>query len=119
MWLSEKKNVRGKFAGTGKVTVPGESPAVITENEKRNAIVCAPGGYFWKPGDNDDVIVLETDEGTVIAGCCMDSCDLQPGEVAVFSKSGASITLKNDGDIYINGNLHVTGGVFSSGNEAV
>ena len=30
----------------------------------------------------------------------------------------AGLECQDSGDIYINGNLHVTGGVFSSGNEA-
>lgn len=118
MWLSERKTGSEKFAGTGKITISGENAAVMAESEKRNTILCAPGGYFWKPDDNEDVVVFETADGTVIAGCCVPLCDLQPGEVTVFSKSGASITLKNDGDIYVNGNLHISGGVFTHGNEA-
>ena len=119
MWLSQKKTDAALPEITGGVvTIPGDSPGVMSGHERRNIRVLAPGGYVWKPGAGDEVAVLSGADGEAVAGVYTESGEILPGEVMIFSAGGALVRLKNNGDVYITGNLHVTGVIEADGNEA-
>ena len=119
MWLSQRRGGAQGTAAEGRITISGSSPGVMSESEKRGAAVCAPGGYIWKPAGGEEVLVINSSDGAAVAGCLIQGGGIQPGEVMVFSAGGASVLLKNDGNVYITGNLHVSGVIASDGNEAV
>ena len=48
-------------------------------------------------------IVLPTSTGDICLGVLAGNLDLEPGELMLCSSGGASILLKNDGYVYING----------------
>lgn len=107
MWLSEKMAAKAaveKEAESGVVSVSGAEPAVVVDGEKRQLTVVSPGGYQWQPGVEQEVLVL----GEKILGMPQAAFSLEPGEVRISSR-GASILLKNDGSIYLEGNVFVNG----------
>ena len=121
MWLSDRGNrITPGRTMTGEVTIGGMNTAVYTDTEMRNAVFFAPGGYFWVPGAGQSMIVLKGEGNEVY---CMDRQvtsipeNLEEGEVYITSNGNASIRLKNDGTIGINGDIHVTGRVFVNGTE--
>ncbi len=121
MWLSERQSRSGSGRTVaGEVTIGGMNTAVYTDTEMRNAVFFAPGGYFWVPGAGQSMIVLKGEGGEVY---CMDRevaslpADMEEGEVFITSGGDASIHLKNDGTVHINGDLHVAGRVVVNGTE--
>lgn len=119
MWLSQRKAETALTEITGGVvTIPGDSLGVMSGHERRNIRVLAPGGYVWRPGAGDEVAVISGKDGSTVAGVYDESREILPGEVMIFSAGGASVCLKNNGDVYIAGNLHVTGVIEADGNEA-
>lgn len=66
--------------------------------------VVAPYGIIYVPAEGQDTAVMSVDGGEVCLGVVNDTDEtLSPGEVKIFSAGGASIVLKNDGNVYING----------------
>lgn len=51
----------------------------------------------------EKAVVLPLDDGEVGLGVIKDSISLEEGEVMLYSKGGASITLKNNGKVFVNG----------------
>ena len=112
MWLS-KKIAGGRFESAdnelGRVTLAGQS-GVMTAYEARRLPVCGPGGFLWRPADGQEVLVIKCGAQQVIAAVKTDGADgLLPGEIRLESAGGASITLKNDGAVEIDGTLTVNG----------
>lgn len=110
MWLSKRitqPEGQEDAASLGTVTIGGPEAAVIFDAEKRRALVVSPGGYEWLPEAEDEVLVTRGNE-LYIAGKKQDLTQLEPGEVRIYSE-GASIHIKNDGDIEVEGTLYVNG----------
>jgi hypothetical protein len=119
MWLSQRKTESEQMnVSAGVVTIPGDSPGIMYGHEKRDIRVLAPGGYVWMPDSGQEVAVINGTEGGMALGVYCEGAELLPGEVMVFSAGGASVCLKNNGDVYITGNVHVAGAIESNGNEA-
>ena len=124
MFLSDrKKNDRQNTAEQGFVTIGGEKAAVFTDCEYRELPLFSPGGYVWRPSPGQNILVVKTgDEGYSILGA--ENGDgprnMANGEVYIKSKS-ASVYLKNngniivDGDVYVMGDVDITGRVDISG----
>ncbi|WP_297131038.1 hypothetical protein [uncultured Eubacterium sp.] len=92
-----------EVAEKGKVTLSDnqfEAGATVT---KRNIDSYAPYGYQSVPPINEDIIMLESNDGAVVLGTLNKNCDIESGEVKVSSLGGAYIILKNDGNIVLNG----------------
>ncbi|MBQ9674120.1 MAG: phage baseplate assembly protein [Ruminococcus sp.] len=68
--------------------------------------LAVPYGIAYNPPQNSEGVLLPYDGGRVVIGVTanIDSA-LEPGEVMLFSHGGASIVLKNDGNVYINGKV--------------
>ncbi|MGN1130444.1 MAG: hypothetical protein ACI4Q8_03750 [Ruminococcus sp.] len=91
---SEQGSIGGNY--DGKVQVNASS-------EFRNIPVLAPYGIAYVPVVGEKSIVLPTSHGDICLGVLSKGQHLQPGELMLFSSGGASIQLKNDGNVYING----------------
>ncbi len=105
MWMSKKivATSENEVAEKGKVTLSDnqfEAGATVT---KRNIDSYAPYGYQSVPPINEDIIMLESNDGAVVLGTLNKNCDIESGEVKVSSLGGAYIILKNDGNIVLNG----------------
>lgn len=111
MWLSKRimhEAPEEDAATLGTVTMGGDDAAVVTDSEKRSARIITPGGYCWQPSAKDSVLVIKGNELYVPGMLQSSAAELDAGEVRVFS-NGASITLRNNGRIEIDGELYVHG----------
>jgi len=114
MWLSEQTSrfrEREKDAQVAIVTIGGESPAARTDKELRGLMVAAPGGYVWLPQQDAEVLTLVCGTGeTVVAGQRQSQIPegMEQGEVYLYS-GGASVLLKNSGQMILTGNVDIQG----------
>lgn len=105
MWMSKRivATSEKEVAEKGKVTLSDnqfEAGATVT---RRNIDSYAPYGYKSVPPVDEDVIMLESNEGAVVLGALSKDEDIESGEVKISSLGGAYIILKNNGDIVLNG----------------
>lgn len=112
MWLSEMLTRGGEreSAECGTVTIGGGSAAVLLSGEARNLETACPAGLDWLPEAGQQVVVLHTADGErfIVGALGTGNADLEGGEVRVYSQ-GASLTIKNNGEIHISGRLFVNG----------
>lgn len=118
MWLSKKlthnemQNTASAQSGT--VMVEGPEAAVYTSGEDRSVRVASPRGFFWKPMNGENVLVIKGGifgEETYIVGAVQkDDGTLNAGEVRIASARGnAGIVLRNSGRVDINGSVFING----------
>lgn len=105
MWMSKRivATSEKEVAEKGKVTLSNnqlEAGATVT---RRNIDSYAPYGYKSVPPVDEDVIMLESNDGAVVLGALSKDEDIESGEVKISSLGGAYIILKNNGDIVLNG----------------
>ena len=115
MWLSKKlrREMREQAsADLGVTTIGGRETGVYTRGEMRDLPLCAPAGVCWQPCRGDRVVVLKGgtagEEAFVLGVQQSAGEDLQDGEVRLFSK-GASLCLRNDGSIELQGTVLING----------
>ena len=121
MWLSKRimlEQPEPDSATIGTVSIGGEDAAVVTDTEKRRAKIITPGGYCWKPGAADSVLVVKGNElylaGTVLAG----AGEIEQGEIKIYSY-GSSVTLRNDGTIELSGDVTIQGDASIQGDVTI
>lgn len=93
MWTSERKTDRRTQEGAdlGQVTLGGDPAGVFLGGERRWLPVYSPGGYRWRPGLGDRVLVVRAgcgQEAPCIAGRRQDEGELEPGEVRITGGTG-------------------------------
>lgn len=105
MWLSRKiaGAPRQSRAETGVVTIDGDQMEVAATGSSRAVAVYGPYGYYCTVPSGEDVLLVPAQAGQVAAGVKTVSDWLPPGEIMLQSAGGASIILKNDGHVVING----------------
>ena len=82
----------------------GDKVSVSATNEHLGVPVAAPYGIAYRPAVGERSLVLPTEAGDVCIGVITEAqSELQPGELMLCSAGGASIVLKNDGRVLING----------------
>lgn len=122
MWLSKKHaGGRSLAASVGTASIGGEAASAVTQTEQRGLPVFAPGGYCWRPGAGESLLVIKCGEFAdypVVAAAAQPQApeDMQTGEVCILSAGGAQLWLKNDGSIDITGELRVNGEIVAGGN---
>ena len=113
MWTSERSRLpqsQEPAAEMGVVTVGGDPAAVELGGERRWLPVCAPGGYSWRPGAGDRVLVLKAGaerESPCILGKVQGEEDEEAGPVRL-SGPGSALALDQgrvelEGTFYLNG----------------
>jgi len=107
MWISRYitgNSFPDESPSMGVVRAAGEKISVSATNEHRSLPVTAPYGIAYAPVVGSRSLVLPTEAGNVCLGVISDvQADLLPGELMLYSAGGASIVLKNDGRVLING----------------
>ena len=121
MWLSRIASERSRqsAAAVAQVTMGGSQTGVMTESEERNVPLFSPGGYIWRPSAGESLLVVKCGNEICAAGKESEEPpeDFAEGEVYIKSKGGASIWLKNSGDVVITGNVYIEGGLSVNGDE--
>lgn len=77
--------------------------AVVSSGEHKKLKSCFPYGIISVPPTGERAIVLPLDDGEVGLGVIATNAELLEGELMLYSEGGASIVLKNDGRVLING----------------
>lgn len=115
MWISnqsKKANTAEHAARMGVVTAGGEQAGVYIDAERRWLPVAAPGGYRWRPGAGEQVLVLKTgadgESACILARREDEPTDLQPGEVELAGP-GCMVKLTGSGQVVLNGTVTVNG----------
>lgn len=107
MWLTNyvtKNSFSKEDASLGSVTnSSNETLSVGATNDRFNLECVAPCGIAYVPRVGEKCVVLPTDDKDVCLGVISERKDLEPGELMLFSSGGASIVLKNNGKVLING----------------
>lgn len=117
MWLSKKltqhEMQNAASAQSGTVTVEGAEAAVYTSGEDRNVKVASPRGFFWKPRNGENVLVIKGgvfgEDAYIVGAVQQDGGALAAGEVRIASAGGAEIILRNSGRVDINGSVFING----------
>ena len=123
MWMADRQTgqaVEERVAELGQVTLAGASTGVALTGERRNVVLCAPGGYRWTPRLGDTVLVVKSgaeQTGCIAGEVCPEQSAPEPGEVYVSVAKGAGIRLKKNGRIEIEGDVRVTGSLTVNGKQ--
>jgi len=80
-------------------------------------------GMTCPPNPGDQVLVLaqegDGDNGVIVGGSFSDAArspDGPPGELWLVHSSGSFVKLLNDGTVQVQGDLHVAGNIYATGN---
>lgn len=80
---------------------------VVGDTNRQGLSLVAPGGVHYIPTE-DDFVLLVTAEGTQLCAGVLQAPAghaLLPGELSLRSAGGATIVLKNNGEIHLNGRI--------------
>lgn len=106
MWISKRiaasnvdyKNLDGEVTYSSSNTVN-----VQNSSEYRNISFVVPRGVAYSPLDGDKTVIIPVGDKYICSGVIAEDKNLQPGEIMLYSAGGASLVLKNDGKVFING----------------
>lgn len=80
-----------------------DGAAVLSSGEHKNVAYCLPYGFFSMPPTGERAVVLPLEDGEISLGVIAPRESLEPGELKLQSMGGASLVLKNDGRVLVNG----------------
>lgn len=112
MWISDyitRNSFQSSQPSCGEITASEQKGlAVSSSNSYFNLPRVSPYGIAWVPVEGARTVVLPTEDGGVSLGVLgygnpPQGVSLSPGELMLYSSGGASIVLKNDGSVLING----------------
>ncbi|NCB51067.1 MAG: hypothetical protein EOM54_04185 [Clostridia bacterium] len=114
MWISEKmarrRDEAKDCAGIAEITIGGAAAAAYSDCESRNLAVASPGGVLWRPIAGQKVLIVPCGGERVVAGAVQEGLPsgMENGEVYLKS-GGASIFIRNNGQIVITGDVEIDG----------
>lgn len=102
MWMSKRivATSEKEVAEKGKVTLSDnqlEAGATVT---RRNIDSYAPYGYKSVPPVDEDVIMLESNDGAVVLGALSKDEDIESGEVKISSSAVLILSLKTTATLF-------------------
>lgn len=109
MWISKNiSNIKNNndIAYEGKITQSADRRvSVNATNGVEQFSLMAPPGIVYIPKKSENAVVLSTDMGKMCIGVRIpqNSFELEAGEIMLYSSGGATVILKNDGKVIING----------------
>ncbi|MDO4749074.1 MAG: hypothetical protein Q4A12_07875 [Eubacteriales bacterium] len=80
--------------------------AVNASLEHRDVPIVAPYGIVYNPPVGEKSLVVPLSKSEACVGVIAPDKGLKEGELMLYSKGGASIILKNDGTVLINGKVY-------------
>lgn len=115
MWTSKQTKKSSRNFGNarmGIVTAGGQESGVYLGTQRCWLPVLAPGGYRWRPGTGEQVLVLKTgadgETACVLARQEEPGEELLPGEVELYAPE-CSLKLTREGRVDVRGNVYVNG----------
>lgn len=107
MWLLDymtKNSLSKGDTSCGDVTASKEGYIAVNSSlEHRDVPIVAPYGIAYNPPLKEKSVVIPLESHCACVGVIASNKNLEPGELMLYSKGGASIILKNDGTVLING----------------
>lgn len=108
MWISKNIALQTQIGYTSELGEVSESGngcfSGYGQNGKGRYYIASPGGMVYYPQKGERAVIVSTDSGNICTGIIKEKDDeLEPGELKLYSAGGASIMLKNDGSVWING----------------
>lgn len=107
MWISRYvtgRSLTGETPGIGEVRAAGAKVTVSAAADHAELPIASPYGIIYVPPVGSRSVVLPTEGGSVCLGViAAHAAQLEQGELMLRSAGGASIVLKNDGSVLING----------------
>ena len=108
MWLTSfmAKNIKEQVAATAGSVSGADSSTVQVEASQRhlNVPLIAPYGVVCVPPSGEQAVLVHTLSGDACVGVTSPACsELEPGEIMLRSAGGATLVLKNDGRVLVNG----------------
>ena len=83
----------------------------VTSADTVSGETVAPFGIAYAPLHGEKALSVQIGNTNYILGVCRTPpTELSPGEIGLYSSGGASIVLKNDGRVLINGREFESGG---------
>lgn len=114
MWISQQMIAAQKTQPQAQLgSVTGSTQAEIVARgagEYRHVPAVLPYGIACLPPDGSQAVILASNGGNVCVGMVAEEKDLQAGELMLYSAGGASIYLKNNGEVVINGQVFAAKG---------
>lgn len=91
------------------VSLGGQQSTVNASGYQSQRAVYAPGGLAWIPKRGQGVLVVKAGMEDCIAGAEMEGLEnMEPGEIRLHTQN-ASLWLKNDGSILLEGKIMING----------
>ncbi len=114
MWITRFMNENSrdkKDSSVGSVTSSSGSGVEVSASASfRNLPMVTPFGIEYVPPVGESALVTEAESRRVCMGVLSSAPkNLGAGEVRISSQGGASVTLKNDGRILLEGRLFLNG----------
>lgn len=107
MWLTSIMAKKSKVSAAAKGSITAASSGRVEVDSSalhRNVPVVAPYGIAYVPPVGEGAVVMPTLSGDACVGVAAPTVkDLKPGELMLYSAGGATILLKNNGTVLING----------------
>jgi phage gp45-like len=107
MWLLHyitNRSLEAPAAVKGALSTGASGGAAVSSFEEHKELeFCFPYGLVSAAPEGERAVVLPLRDGETGLGVLRGDSGLEPGEVMLYSKGGASIVLKNDGRVLING----------------
>ncbi len=107
MWLTSFLNKEREIhtATKGSITASKQREVQVdASTQHRDVAVVAPYGIAYVPPVGEGAVIVPFEGGEACVGVIADApLKLSRGELMLYSQGGASIVLKNDGSVLING----------------
>lgn len=108
MWINEYMTGRSfsvQNASSGEIRAADSSGVSVSATRDYSSLpVVAPAGIAYVPVTGAPALVMDGSSGAVCLGVLTSPpSQLQAGELMLYSAGGASIVLKNNGKVLING----------------
>ena len=110
MWLLNyvtKNSITESAAEKGSIkSVDGATVQVDASSDFKRIPVVVPYGVYYVPPVGEESVVISVGGEDFCLGTLGKEANLSSGELMLRSAGGASIVLKNDGHVYINGVMY-------------
>lgn len=98
MWIPKTVSAADRITGS------------VTSADNAGGCNVNPYGIAYVPPKGEKAMIVQIGNSNYLLGVCKESpIELERGEIAMYSSGGASIVLKNDGRVLINGTEFGTG----------